>query len=86
MDKNSYDIEALPYHCRKIARSIGLDNLLKVADAVGGEYLFIPKRNNLLKHLRRQYIKEDLAAGMTREQVAEKYNISVRQVYRIQKE
>lgn len=77
MDRYDYDIDLLPYHCKKIAERIGVDNLFKVSEAVGGEYLFIPKKNNLLKYFRRKWIKEDRAAGMTMGQIAEKHKISV---------
>lgn len=82
MGKKDYDIEALPYHCKKIARRIGVENLFKISEEVGGEYIFIPKRENLLKYLQQKWIREDRAAGMTLEQIAKKHNISVPTVRR----
>lgn len=76
MDLNDYDIESLPYHCKKIAKKIGVDNLLKMSEEVGGEYLFIPKKDNLLRYFYTKWIREDREAGMTHRQIAEKYNIS----------
>lgn len=82
MERHDYDIEALPYHCKKIAQQIGVDNLFKISEAVGGEYFFVPKKNNLLKYFYPKWIKEDRAAGMTIEQIAGKHNISVYTVRR----
>ena len=82
METRNYDIEVLPYHCKKIAQRIGVDNLFKVSEAVGGEYLYMPKKSNLLKYFRQGWIREDRAAGMTLEQIAEKHDVSVDTVRR----
>ncbi len=82
MEKRDYDISALPHHCREIALQIGVDNLFKISEAVGGEYVFIPKKGNLLKYFQQKWIREDRAAGMTLEQIAKKHNISVPTVRR----
>lgn len=82
MKKRDYDISALPHHCREIALQIGVDNLFKISEAVGGEYVFIPKKGNLLKYFQQKWIREDRAAGMTLEQIAKKHNISVPTVRR----
>ena len=82
MKKDSYDIESLPCDCKKIAQRIGVDNLFKVSEAVGGKYIYIPKKDNLLKYLHQEHIREDRAAGMTLEQIAGKYNISIDTVRR----
>lgn len=86
MEKNSCDIEGLPYHCKKIAARIGVGNLFKISEEVGGEYIFIPKKENLLKYFQREWIRDDRAAGMTLEQIARKHNISVPTVRRKLKE
>ena len=82
MEKRDYDISALPHHCREIALQIGVDNLFKISEAVGGEYVFIPKKGNLLKYFQQKWIREDRAAWMTLEQIAKKHNISVPTVRR----
>ena len=82
MEKRDYDISALPHHCREIALQIGVDNLFKISEAVGGEYVFIPKKGNLLKYFQQKWIREDRAAGMTLEQNEKKHNISVPTVRR----
>ncbi len=82
IEKNSCNIEDLPYHCRKIAARIGVGNLFKISEEVGGEYIFIPKKENLLKYFQREWIRDDRAAGMTLEQIAKKHNISVPTVRR----
>ena len=82
MEKRDYDISALPHHCREIALQIGVDNLFKISEAVGGEYVFIPEKGNLLKYFQQKWIREDRAAGMTLEKKEKKHNISVPTVRR----
>lgn len=83
MDKERYDIEKLPYNWKKIAQHIGIDNLIRLTEAMGGEYLFIPKKDNLLKCFLPDSIRKDRGDGLTYEEIAKKYDISVRTVLRI---
>lgn len=86
MDKNGYDIENLSPDIRKMAQQIGVDNLIKVTEALGGRYLFIPKKENLLmcfyRGMRNEEIRADQQKGMTYEQIAQKHGISVSTVCR----
>lgn len=86
MDKDVYDIEKLPYNWKKIAQHIGIDNLIRLTEAMGGEYLFIPKKENLLKCFRPDSIRKDRDDGLTYEEIAKKHGISVDTVRRALRE
>ncbi len=83
MDKIDYDIEDLTPNCQRIVRQIGIDNLINLAEAVGGEYIFIPKPASLLKDCSKYHIREDRRQGLTLQQLADKYNLSVDTVRRV---
>lgn len=85
MTEKDYNIDDLPYNCRRIARRIGIDSLIGLTEAVGGEYLFIPKKENLLKYFRVSQMKRDRKTGMTYKQLSQKYDLSKDSVRRILK-
>lgn len=85
MDENSYNLEDLTPDCQRIAQQIGIKNLFSLAEAVGGKYIFIPKPANLLKNCQKNHIREDRRQGLTLQQLADKYNLSVDTIRRVLK-
>lgn len=83
MEKDTvYDIGALPPNFQRIARQIGVENFISLTEAVGGEYIFIPKKDNLLRYFHESQMKEDRSRGMTFQQIADKHGLSVDTVRR----
>lgn len=83
MDQNNYDLEDLTPDCQRIAQQIGIKNLFGLAEAVGGKYIFIPKPANLLKNVKKKHIREDRRQGLTFQQLADKYDLSVDTIRRV---
>lgn len=83
MDQTDYDIKELPYGCWMAAQKIGIKNLISLSEAMGGKELYIPKKDNLLRYFDRGRIKEDHRLGMTLQQIADKYKISIDTVRRV---
>lgn len=83
MDKETfYDIGALPPNFQLIARQIGVENFISLTEAVGGRYIFIPKKDNLLRYFHKGQMKEDRSHGMTFQQIADRHGLSVDTVRR----
>ena len=81
-DMEARELCELPYNARRIAEHIGKENLIWLSETFGGRYLYIHKKDDLLKHLSKAAIKQDRQNGMTLKQLAEKYNVSVETVRR----
>ncbi len=81
-DMEAQELRELPYNARRIAEHIGKENLIKLSEAVGGQYLYIHKKDALMRYLNKAALKQDRQNGMTFGQLAEKYNISVDSVRR----
>lgn len=65
-----------------IAEEIGVENLLKLSRIVGGDYFYMPIESGLLRQLRNKKIVEEYNGYNIRE-IAKKYDISRRMVYKI---
>lgn len=81
-DMEAAELRELPYNARLIAEHIGKENLIKLSEAVGGRYLYIHKKDALMRYLNKAALKQDRQNGMTYEALAKKYNISVDSVRR----
>ena len=79
--KNDLTIDMLPEEgwCKEIAKKIGLDNLLILADMLGGTTFYLPKADSLTRPVRNQHIKDDFN-GYNHVELAVKYNVSERWV------
>lgn len=75
--------DELPYTYQRIVDMVGYQNMLVLVANCGGDYLYIPKLDQLQRQLRDQNLMHDYAAGRTAQQLAHKYNLSVVQVYEI---
>ncbi|MCM1539320.1 MAG: hypothetical protein NC254_13100 [bacterium] len=81
-DMEALELRELPYNARRIAEHIGKENLIWISETFGGQYLYIHKKDALMRYLNKAAIRQDRKNGMTYEALAEKYNISVDSVRR----
>lgn len=72
-------IEMLPENYREIAEAIGTENFVKLAEAVGGSTLYIPKPESLVRPVRDAQIKEEFT-GYNHMELAKKYGVTERWV------
>lgn len=67
-----------------IAQALGLELAQKIALYFDGDYVQIPTGKAALAALKRQKIRQDLAAGLTHNEIARRNQVTVRTVYSIQ--
>ena len=84
-EKEALTLEDLQEQHREIAELIGLDGLLKLAEAYGGTSLYIPqvrelKKNRIYKAILGEY------DGTNIKQLSGKYQVSEATVYKILKD
>lgn len=76
------DIDLLPGDIQRYCRIIGVDNLLKLAEAAGGKRIYIPKKEGILKYFAIEEIRREHQAGATVAALSQKYGISERTIYK----
>lgn len=64
---------------RNIAEKIGVDNLIELAELVGGNTFYLPKAESFTRPVRDQHIKDEFN-GFNHMELALKYNVSDRWV------
>lgn len=64
---------------RDIAEAIGVENFYRLTKAIGGETVYIPKSESILRPVRDRHIKEEFN-GYNHRDLAEKYNVTERWV------
>jgi Mor family transcriptional regulator len=69
----------LPENYREIAKAIGVENFLKLAEVVGGSTLYIPKPESLVRPVRDVQIKEEFN-GYNHLELAKRYGVTERWV------
>lgn len=75
-------IADIPEQYQDLARIIGVQNLLKLADAYGGYKPYIPKREALLRNARDRMIRKQFTGYNTRE-LARYYDLTDRRIVQI---
>lgn len=75
-------VDTLPEQYQHLAQTIGVQNLLKLADQFGGEKYYIPKREALLRGARNRMIRKQYT-GYNAKELAKCYNLTERWVIRI---
>ena len=75
-------IEELKEQHREYAEIIGVENLIRLAEAYGGAAIYIPKIDDLLKSQKSAAIIREFNGSNVR-QLARKYDVSERTVYRL---
>lgn len=73
--------EKLPYPLSEYAKAIGTENLCALSEIAGGEKIYIPKTENLLKEIIKNMIIEKHNSGKyTQEELSKKYNRSTKTI------
>ena len=71
---------------KEYAQVIGVEALLKLSEYFGGTQIYIPKREELIKHKIYRLVKKEYEEGkLGIKALARKYNISETTVYRLVK-
>jgi Mor family transcriptional regulator len=74
--------DMLPLNMRPLADVIGIEQMLNLIEQFGGETIYIPKLDALLKTARDKMIKQEYTGYNTKE-LAKKYDLTVRWVQKI---
>lgn len=69
-------LEDLSDEQREVAELIGLNKYLEMVELLGGETLYIPKSDCLLRTVRNRLIKEERKAGKSYRFLAKKYHLT----------
>ncbi|MCI8775657.1 MAG: hypothetical protein HFI50_17450 [Lachnospiraceae bacterium] len=83
-----YDLQLsdLPYPMKDYAAAIGINGIIKLSEAAGGQNIYIPNKENLLNYATARHIKEDRKKGISISEISKKYQISRGTVYNKLKE
>lgn len=79
-------LDMFPEGYREVAEAIGIETALRLCEIAGGEQLYIPKLDSVLKDERYNRLYQDYLAGAAYEELARRYNLSVDSVRRIIRE
>ena len=75
----------LPEKFYTIANEIGIDNTIKLAKVIGGEYIYIPKVDKILASIRNKNIRKEFN-GYNYKELGKKYNLTEIQIRNICKD
>ena len=75
-------VSDMPEQYQQLARTIGVQNLLKLADEYGGDKPYIPKRDALLRVARDRLIKKQFT-GYNAKELARYYGLTDRWVIKL---
>lgn len=84
MDKevNELTIEDLPEPYRGYAACIGIDNLFRLSELVGGKNIYIPIPDSIILLANKKKIVREYKSGVSVKKLAEQYNVSTDTIYR----
>lgn len=77
MQELTTDMLEVDSFSRQIAETIGIENYLRLTEVCGGNTIYIPKIDSLVKPLRDRKLREDFN-GYNYMELSRKYNISER--------
>ncbi len=77
-------LDELKEQHREYAEMIGVENLIRLSEAYGGTSIYIPKIDDMLKSRKNAAIIREFDGGNIK-QLARKYGVSERTVYRLVK-
>ena len=75
--------DKLPDVYQRLVDMVGYSGMLALVANISGDYLYVPKLDQLQRVLRDDNLMADYAQGRSPHQLAHKYNLSVVQVYEI---
>lgn len=70
------ELGLLPEELMKYSKLIGLENLLKLADAAGGRKIYIPKKDCILKYFLIEKIRKEYNDGRNITELSKKYDLA----------
>lgn len=82
MEYDDFDVRLLPYPLNQYAKTIGTGNLIKLSELTGGNKIYIPKKDEILRHFNIAHIKEEYKNGETVTSLARKYDMSRQTIYK----
>ncbi len=83
---DDFDIKLLPYPLNRYANTIGVGNLIKLSELAGGRNIYIPKKDEILRHFNIAKIKEEYGKGESITVLAQKYGMSRSTIYKYLKQ
>lgn len=81
MENDDFDVLLLPAPLRQYAKTVGVGNLLKLAELTGGREIYIPKKDEILKYFTIAHIKKEYENGESIKNLAEKYSVTRQTIY-----
>lgn len=82
MGNDDFDILLLPAPLRQYAQTIGVGNLIKLAELTGGREIYIPKKEEILRYFTIAHAKKDYQSGESIKNLAEKYGVTRQTIYK----
>jgi Mor family transcriptional regulator len=76
-------LEDIPPQHQKLAVAMDMKTVLRCAELMGGTYVYIPKRDALLRAVRNRHIRAAYKSGIDARALAIKYDLSQVQIYEI---
>lgn len=73
----------LPEVYQRIVDLIGYRSMLALISNYGGDYMYVPKLDQLQRAMRDDKLMTEYIKGITPDQLAHRYNLSIVQVYEI---
>lgn len=67
----------------EISAIVGIDAAIKLCEALGGQRVYIPRADTVLRELRNAQIREAYRSGKTVNQIACAHSITTRMVFHI---
>lgn len=81
MENDDFDILLLPAPLRQYAQTIGVGNLIKLAELTGGRNIYIPKKEELLRYFTIAHVRNEYKNGESIKTLAEKYSVTRQTIY-----
>lgn len=79
-DLSLLTIDDFPEGLKDVVEIIGVEAAYKLSEKFGGQVLYLPKIDSLIKRLRDESIKQDYKNGVSFNQLCQDYNLSFSQV------
>lgn len=76
-------IEDIPEKYHEIVRIVGIRKFVELSDYARGDEVYFPKVENILSSARNRKIKQEFSSGCTDKQISERYNLTLKQVWKI---
>jgi len=88
-EKDEITIEDLPEKFRDVAELLGMENAMKLVDFCGGDHVYVPKRNMILKPSKYRDIYDEYKSCKDTDgyrRLSQKYDLTVNRIREIVRE